>query len=451
MKNNQEQQPYRTYPHILTVTLLLLIALAVSSGTVWGEAGGDPPIVPNEPDEVSASRDGIVVIGKVCAVSWRCVAEGPGDWLFEEMLRLPALAGGGRSRGVMERFERAVASAVRSLARKRRYASLPHVEVVELVADRVADEYHATLQAALADGVREMKRGEHHRYGPGTDGHIAITAFTIDVLDSWAKGPTYRLNLKASFKHGTPTHLRIRCDNCRSLPEGSDSWIPYKFWDPTILVGGEGRLTVCLEARAEPYYGNYSNTDIACVTMDSLSSAGKREKGVAVTAEVNKPGQLCFGAIGNNCGDVEAGELEYGDYCVRHDPITEPDRATCFINGGSWEYDECCVAKRVGGDAPESEQGSCLPRIAKLLGQPLVCQAEREKVAVRQLMGLTWVREVDSSVANRDGKVAFEEYCAPSGTIVHWDEVPRYCCSRSGEQVIKHLGDSLTGLRWTCH
>ncbi|NOS35615.1 MAG: hypothetical protein GQ522_03150, partial [Deltaproteobacteria bacterium] len=426
MTTNQNRQPGRTYPPLLTLSLLLLLALSACSNAVREQLEKDPPVVEleEETEEVSATRDGILVIGRACAVSWRCIAEGPGDWLFVELLKLPALAGGKQEGIPIERLERAVGRAVRSLARKRRYASLSRREQAEMVADTIADEYRTKLLSTVPEALREMNAREQGRYGPETEGHISISSLTIDVLDSWPKGPTYRLELKVAFKKGDPTHLRIMCDDCNSLPAGSERWTPYEFWNPVVLVGGEGQLTICLEARAEPYYGNYSNTDIACATMDIPPSKEQREKGEPDIAEVNMSGQRCFGAIGNNCGGVEAGELEYGDYCARHDPISEPDLATCFINGGSWEYDECCVANRVGGNAPESKQGSCSPVIAKLLDQPLICRSEREKVAERQLMGLTWVREIDPTLKDKVGKVSFEEYCAPSGATVHWDEVP---------------------------
>ena len=158
-----------------------------------------------------------------------------------------------------------------------------------------------------------------------------------------------------------------------------------------------------------------------------------------------------FGAIGNNCGGVEAGELEYGDYCVRHDPISEPDLATCFINGGSWEYDECCVANRVGGNAPESEARLLLARNRKA-PQPAAYLPVGARDGRRTALDGPDVGQGDRSNFKRLRLERFPSKStaprpAPLFTGTTWK---RYCCSRSGDQIVKHLGDSLNGLRWSC-
>ena len=74
-----------------------------------------------------------------------------------------------------------------------------------MVADTVADEYRTRLLVTVPEALREMNAREQGRYGPETEGHISISSLTIDVLDSWPKGPTYRLELKAAFEKVAPT------------------------------------------------------------------------------------------------------------------------------------------------------------------------------------------------------------------------------------------------------
>ncbi|MCP3678347.1 MAG: hypothetical protein GY721_12390, partial [Deltaproteobacteria bacterium] len=229
MTTNQNRQPGRTYSPLLVLSLLLLLALSACSSAIKEPIERDPlgTQIEEETEEVSATRDGILVIGRACKVSWRCIAEGPGDWLFEELLKLPTLAGGKQEGTPPERLGTAVKRAVRSLARKRRYASLSRREQAEMVANTIADEYRTRHLATIPEALRKMNKREQGRYGPETEGHISISSLTIDVLDSWSKGPIYRLELKAAFEKGTPTHLRVRCDDCDTMPEGSEGWMPY--------------------------------------------------------------------------------------------------------------------------------------------------------------------------------------------------------------------------------
>ncbi len=84
-----------------------------------------------------------------------------------------------------------------------------------------------------------------------------------------------------------------------------------------------------------------------------------------------------------------------------------------------------------------------------ILGQPYVCQSEFNTAVAHIALGFTWTREVDATIENTTGVVDFLSYCAPTGSIVQFDGVERYCCSRSGQPWVQHAGD-LVGLRWIC-
>ncbi|MFQ5587128.1 MAG: hypothetical protein ACE5GF_09980, partial [Thermodesulfobacteriota bacterium] len=255
---------------LITFCLILMLALSACSNTVKQPVKADKV---EQMEELNSTRDGIHILRGVCEVSWRCVAEGPGDWLIEELLRLPMLATGKQGGNPTERLERAVRQAVKSLARDRRYADLSRKKQLEVLAGMVAREYRARLSATLQDSLHEMAEREKSPYGPeNSSEHITISSFNIDIVDSWTKGPTFLLEVRASIENGPPTHSRIRCDQCESFPTDADRWTPYEFWNPSVILVGEGRLTVCLEVRAEPYYGNYANTAIACDTIGAPSA-----------------------------------------------------------------------------------------------------------------------------------------------------------------------------------
>ena len=133
------------------------------------------------------------------------------------------------------------------------------------------------------------------------------------------------------------------------------------------------------------------------------------------------PGERCFGAAGSNCA-VLPGTAQLG-YCVG---------TRCPISGGTWEHDECCweqTVKKRGGK-------SCIapaPGLHAGSGPAQVCNKQWIKALGRTTEGWNWWRNLDTSIVNSSGKVAFQDYCAERGSRVHAEDV-KYCCSRSAHR-----------------
>lgn len=121
-------------------------------------------------------------------------------------------------------------------------------------------------------------------------------------------------------------------------------------------------------------------------------------------------GERCFGALGAACGQPQ-GLVPPSALC---------SGGRCFINGGSWEHDECCFRNR-GGVAcnlpnPDDGTGTC----GALFGKAI-------RLATK---GLMWSRPVDFAERNPTGTVNHALYCAPSNTLVPPEDGAK-CCSRA--------------------
>lgn len=119
---------------------------------------------------------------------------------------------------------------------------------------------------------------------------------------------------------------------------------------------------------------------------------------------------FCFGALGNNCGQPQ-GAIPLSALCAN---------GTCFINGGSWDHDECCFRNKGGHvcDFPNSDDGS---------GR---CRAEFDKALRLSAKGFSWSRSINFQDANTTGRVDHQKYCAPINTLIQAEDRSK-CCSGS--------------------
>ncbi len=131
--------------------------------------------------------------------------------------------------------------------------------------------------------------------------------------------------------------------------------------------------------------------------------------------------QHCFGAIGMQCS--------------RHPMLTAAPlfcrNGKCPVNAGSWEHDECCWRNPNGVACvagPLDEIGRYTRKATG--GGETVCGPEWDKAVSHSIGQLNWWRDIDFLKANRSGRVVFNEYCAPAGTILKRAD-RKYCCSRS--------------------
>lgn len=117
----------------------------------------------------------------------------------------------------------------------------------------------------------------------------------------------------------------------------------------------------------------------------------------------------CFGATGIGCG--AAGQPAY---CR---PALGSGELECMVSAGSIEHDSCCF-RHPGG--------------AGCGGQPATadCGFEWARAQQRVIQGLYWLRRVDPQQANRSGRVEFQTYCAPAGSVIAAGD-ERYCCNRA--------------------
>lgn len=119
--------------------------------------------------------------------------------------------------------------------------------------------------------------------------------------------------------------------------------------------------------------------------------------------------EFCFGALGNQCGQPQ-GLIPPTALC---------SGGKCFINGGSWDHDECCFANPRGA--------ACrLPELA----HDGNCVAAWDKALRLVRKGLMWQRNVDFSQGNTTGRVTFAIYCAPANTLLNPADANR-CCAGS--------------------
>lgn len=121
--------------------------------------------------------------------------------------------------------------------------------------------------------------------------------------------------------------------------------------------------------------------------------------------------EFCFGALGMACGQPQ-GLLPQSALC---------SGGSCFINGGSWDHDECCFAN------PRGMACQAGPLDA-LTGHDGNCVTAWDKALRLTGKGLFWRRNIDFSSGNSTGRVEFNLYCAPRNTLVP-PEDGRRCCS----------------------
>ena len=119
---------------------------------------------------------------------------------------------------------------------------------------------------------------------------------------------------------------------------------------------------------------------------------------------------FCFGGLGQRCGITKEGLTT---------PLALCAAGICWINAGSWIHDECCWRFPNGyacrGGPQDVNDGNCANEFA---------------LAVAHLAaGYNWTRRVNFNERTLTGVVRFNEYCAPTGTIVHRNNVNR-CCTR---------------------
>jgi hypothetical protein len=141
------------------------------------------------------------------------------------------------------------------------------------------------------------------------------------------------------------------------------------------------------------------------------------------------PGQ-CFGAVAINCtgvipnnwGPVQPeGAIHLGCY-----------NGTCWIHAGSWSHDECCAStpsgRWCGGPLSALNQG---------------CIGAWNRAVHRTLHGLYWQRSVHMCRINNTGRVNFQEYCAPAGTILDVSDGNRCCSGQTRAYRTDDLGQSI--------
>ena len=120
--------------------------------------------------------------------------------------------------------------------------------------------------------------------------------------------------------------------------------------------------------------------------------------------------EKCFGAAGQQCGMFAGGELGRVAFCYGNG-----SSATCDVHGGSWTHDECCAANPNGKECGGNNSSSR-------------CTVEWDRAVSRWFWDYHWVRVVNTSRVDTDGKVNRGEYCARPGSGLHRDD-RQYCCS----------------------
>ncbi|MDZ7589668.1 MAG: hypothetical protein U5L05_03050 [Rubrivivax sp.] len=283
--------------------------------------------------------------------------------------------------------------------------------------------------------VRLMREGTPQQTTPWKSAQItlhvppAIGNFNID--NGAAQTSDHGVQLGWTI-NGTATHYRVHTQAAmgsvawQALTPASMGGIPY-----TLASGPGGPRPLFLQVRRDLSAPAAASASIQLVCIGPngkvCSGNGTCVNGQCVCSALDHSGsfcetvcQRCYGAIGNNCGVADG--FNFG-LCVGN---------LCMINAGSWTHDECCIAQRRNGPAPQSQQGSCSP--APFGPPPHVCQAEFNKAAAHAAdPGLTWTRTVNTSAqrcTTTTMSVDHSAMCNPSGgTLSCGDQ--RMCCSRS--------------------
>lgn len=133
---------------------------------------------------------------------------------------------------------------------------------------------------------------------------------------------------------------------------------------------------------------------------------------VSAAPEATAPLQ-CFGAAGKGCTtSAAAGEPVY---CR---PVLGSGEVECMVHAGSLEHDVCCFQHANGRGCSGGAE------------DPRYCGYEWDKSRQRTSQGLYWTRRLRPQDVNRSGIVDFDQYCAPSGSVIAAGD-DRYCCSRA--------------------
>lgn len=122
--------------------------------------------------------------------------------------------------------------------------------------------------------------------------------------------------------------------------------------------------------------------------------------------------EFCFGALGMQCGQAQP----------PMPPTALCAGGFCFVNGGSWDHDECCYAHPRGMACRNGPADA-------LTGHDGNCRTAWDKALRLVGKGLNWRRDVDFGRGNATGTVDFAVFCAPPNTLVP-PEDGRRCCSR---------------------
>lgn len=129
---------------------------------------------------------------------------------------------------------------------------------------------------------------------------------------------------------------------------------------------------------------------------------------------------LCFGAVGQQCGSLSWEGIEFAA-CFPIPIPTTPQLAVCNVSAGSMTHDPCCARiprGKVCGTEPEL---------------PLFCSVEWNRAIDRFIWGYQWVRVVDTSKTNTSGNVVRADYCAKRDHGLHKNDVS-FCCSGEARQ-----------------
>lgn len=137
--------------------------------------------------------------------------------------------------------------------------------------------------------------------------------------------------------------------------------------------------------------------------------------------------KTCFGALGIGCDGI----IPFSD-----NSEVGCDQESCLINAGSWLHDECCIQHPFGS--------YCRPRKFFPGG---TCTKEFLVGTKRLLAGFNWRRNVLMDRENNTSKVEFNLYCAPSGTVIHQEDV-RYCCNKQARKIDLQKDDWQIQQQW---
>ncbi|MBP5991125.1 MAG: Ig-like domain-containing protein [Piscinibacter sp.] len=122
--------------------------------------------------------------------------------------------------------------------------------------------------------------------------------------------------------------------------------------------------------------------------------------------------EFCFGAIGAECGQPQA-DIPGAALCRA---------GVCFINGGSWDHDQCCFGHRSGMTCDFD------PLHQAEAARDQTCVAAWNKAVRLTTKGLSWRRTVDFIRGNSTGVVEFALFCAPANSLVPPEDGNK-CCS----------------------